>query len=146
MDHLNPIIEDYKLLTVFKNIGQQLLQQVKGAMSAPPYTNFFKEITLTEQNELHFSYLQHHFKTQIEVFFNHSKMPKSAFIATYHLPQDKGKDVGEIISYAFNLDYTINGIYTFDDFAAYYLIEFHQNLKKSFSDNDAPFAIKGIGK
>lgn len=146
MNRINPITEDYKLLLVFKNIGLKLVQQVKVCMSSQPYNSFFKEVTMTEQHELRFSYFNHKFKTGIELFFNHSKMPKSAFLATYYLPAETEKSKEEIVSYAFDMEYNINDIYTFDDFADYYLIEFHQNLKKCFSDNHIPFTLKSNSK
>jgi hypothetical protein len=142
MNRLNPIVEDYKLFVVFKNIGLQLLQQLRMQMSMPPYSNFFRDVAITEQNELLFSYLQQHFKTGIELFFNHSRMPKSALLATYWLRSDRTAKNEEIISYSFDLNYQINDIYALADFAEHYLIEFHQNLKKSFSEHHIPFAIR----
>ena len=142
MNHLNPIVEDYKLMLVFKNIGLQLLQQLKTQMGAPPYNNFFRDFTVTEHNELNFSYLQQNFTTGIELFFNHNRMPKTALIATYWLRPGNAAKSEEIISYAFDLNYQVNDIYTLSDFAEHYLIEFHQNLKKSFSEHHIPFAIR----
>jgi hypothetical protein len=141
MSWLNPIIEDYKLLLVFRNMGLKMLQQLGTEMEGKTYNPFFKNVSFTEKNELFFSYLEHNFKTQIELFFNHSKMPKSAVIATYHLQQHSAKGPEEVISYAFDLNYNINNIYTLENFAENYLIEFHQNLKKNFSDNHMPFPI-----
>lgn len=141
MHRSNPIIEDYKLLLVFRNVGLQLLQQLKAVMSSAPYSQYFKDITINEQNELHFSYLHYHFKTGIEVYFNHSKMPKSALLATYYW-QPGAKAADEIVSYGFDLDYQVHDIYTLKDFAEPYLIEFHQNLKKTFSDNHIPLALR----
>ena len=142
MNRLNPIVEDYKLLLVFRNIGLQLLLQLKTQMGTIPYSNFFRDITITEQNELYFSYLQQNFKTGIELYFNHSRMPKTARMTTYWLRPEQNPQNEEIISYAFDLNYGVNDIYTLDDFAEQYLIEFHQNLKKSFSEHHIPFAIR----
>lgn len=146
MNHPNPILEDYQLFVVFRNIGLKMLQQIQAVMSAPPYNTLFKTTAVTTQNELPFTYLEHRFKTQIEVFFNHSLMPKSAFLATYYLDTDTKKNPEEIISYTFELDYTVHDIYTLEDFAEHYLIEFHQNIKKTFSDNHLAFAIKLNGR
>jgi hypothetical protein len=146
MNWQNPIVEDHKLFLVFKNIGLQILQQLKVTLTGELYSNYFKDTVVTEKNELLFTYLDHNFKTQLEVFFNHSKMPQFAFIATYYLRPEKFKDPLEIVSYAFDLNYNINKIYTLQDFAEYYLIEFHQNLKKSFSDEHTPFPIRMNGK
>lgn len=142
MNRVNPIVEDYKLLLVFKNVGLQLLQQVKTTMNTPPYGAFFKDITLNEQNELLFTYLHQNFKTGLDVFFNHSRMPKSALLATYWLRPGSPTGSEEIVSYSFDLDYNINDIYTLNNFAEHYLIEFHQNLKKCFSEHHIPFSIK----
>src|SRR6476646_3668600 len=141
MHRLNPILEDYKLLIVFRNVGLKLVQQLKATMSTAPYNTLYRDISLTDQNELLFSYLHHSFKTGIEIYFNHSKMPKSALLATYYLATGK-KEAEEIISHSFDLDYRVNDVYTLEDFAEPYLIEFHQNLKKSFSDNHVPLAIR----
>ena len=145
MNRLNPITEDYKLLLVFRNMGIKVLQQLRAVMQEPAYVPLFKNLALTEQNELSFSYLDYNFKTTIELYFNHSKMPKSALLTTYYYPGNT-KNREEIVRYSFDLDYRINDIYTLDDFAEYYLIEFHQNLKKSFSDNHDPFAVRIQGK
>jgi hypothetical protein len=141
MNRLNPITEDYKLLLVFRNMGTQVLQQVRKVMQEPVYSPLFRNLSLTEQNELCFTYLGHSFKTGIELYFNHTKMPKSAFLTTYYYPENT-KDREEIIRYGLDLDYTINNIYNVNNFAEHYLIEFHQNIKKSFSDNHAPFSIR----
>ncbi len=141
----NPIVEDYKLFLVFSNMGHKMLQQLKMAMSTPLYSPYFKDVVLTDQNELFFTYLDHSFRTGLEVFFNHSRMPRSALVATYRL-QKNTQEEEEIISYAYDLNYNINSIYTPENFAEYYLIEFHQNLKKCFSDNHHPFRIKINGK
>lgn len=140
MHRLNPILEDYKLLLVYRNIGIKLLQQLKAEMTAPPYAPFFKNINLTDINELYFTYLQNNFKTGIEIFFEYSKMPKTAALATYYLHEPLAAE--EIVSYAFDLDYNVNDIYDLDTFAEHYLIDFHQNLKKSFSEHHRPFTIK----
>lgn len=141
MQRLNPIIEDYKLLLVFRNVGVQLLQQLKAVMSNTTYHRFFKDLSITDQNELSFSYLHHSFKTRIEIFFNHSRLPKSAVLATYYLYPGKSEP-DEIVSYSFDVSYQVNDIYTANDFAEPYLIEFHQNLKKTFSDYHIPLAIR----
>jgi hypothetical protein len=146
MHHQNPIFEDVQLLQVFRNVGVQLLQQVTAVMSAPPFNTLFKAALLTGQNELPFTYLDHTFKMQIEVLFNHTRMPKSALLTTYHVDAMYKNGREEIISYAFDLDYTVNGIYTRETFAEHYLIEFHQNVKKSFSDNNMAFQIKLTGR
>jgi hypothetical protein len=145
MNRLNPITEDYKLLLVFRNMGTQVLQQVRKIMQEPIYSSLFRNLVLTEQNELCFTYLDHSFKTVIELYFNHTKMPKSAFLTTYYHSENK-KDREEIIRYGLDLDYSINNIYTINNFAEFYLIEFHQNVKKSFSDNHTPFSIRISGK
>jgi hypothetical protein len=145
MNRLNPITEDYKLLLVFRNMGTHVLQQLRKMMQEPAYNTLFRNIVLTEQNELSFTYLDNSFKTGIELYFNHSKMPKSAFLTTYYHP-DNAQGREEIVRYSFDLDYRINDIYTIEDFAEYYLIEFHQNLKKSFSDNHLPFTVRVSGK
>src|SRR6059036_3114823 len=119
MQRSNPIIEDYKLLLVFRNVGLKLLQQLKGLMSTLPYSNFFKDVSLTDQNELLFSYLHHTFKTGIEIYFNHHHMPKSALLATYYSHPGK-KEADEIVSYGFSLNYQVNDVYTIDDFAEPY--------------------------
>jgi hypothetical protein len=142
MNRLNPITEDYKLLLVFRNIGVQLLQRLKEVIGKPPYAPLFKERPATGKNEIGFSYLEHQFSTGIELFFEYSRMPRSAFIATYSLHPERGKDSEEIVRYSFDLDYTINGIYNLEDFAEYYLIDFHENLKKQFSDRHDPFPIR----
>jgi hypothetical protein len=72
-------------------------------------------------------------------------MPKSAFLTTYYFPENS-KNREEIIRYGFDLDYSINNIYTINNFAEYYLIEFHENVKKSFSDNHTAFSIRISGK
>ena len=141
MNYQNPIVEDYKLLLVFRNIGLKLIQQLRELIRKPPYNMLFKELAVTGQNELAFSYLEHNFTTQIELFFNHSRMPKTASITTYNRHAGK-KEPEEIIRYSFDLDYNVNDIYTLENFAEYYLIEFHQNVKKSFSDNHSPFTIR----
>jgi hypothetical protein len=146
MNWQNPIIEDHKLFLVFKNMGLKILQQLKVILNGDLYSTYFKEIILTEKNELLFTYLDHNFKTQLEVFFNHSKMPQFASFTTYYLRPERFKDPLEIVSYAFDLNYNINKIYTLQDFAEYYLIEFHQNLKKSFSEDHTPFSIRINGK
>jgi len=141
MSRLNPIIEDYKLLLVFRNVGLQLLQQLKAVMSSPPYSPYFKNLTITDQNELLFTYLQHPFRTGIAVYFNHSRLPKSAQIATYYTPEGKSGPE-EIVSYGFDLNYQVNDVYALKDFGEPYLIEFHQNLKKTFSDLHIPLALR----
>jgi hypothetical protein len=145
MNRLNPITEDYKLLLVFRNMGAHVLQQLRKVMQEPVYSPLFRNLALTEQNELDFTYLDHHFKTGIELYFNHTKMPKSAFLTTYYYPENT-KDRAEIIRYDLDLDYSINNIYTINNFAEYYLIELHENVKKSFSDNHTPFSIRISGK
>lgn len=142
MNRDNPITEDYKLLLVFRNIGLKLLQHLKEVMYRPPYNSLFKEMTVAGKSETGFSYLEHNFITGIELFFNHSRMPRSAFIATYYLHPERGKEREEIVRYSFDLDYNVNDIYTPEDFAEHYLIEFHQNLKKHFSDRHDPFPIR----
>jgi hypothetical protein len=144
MNRQNPITEDYKLLLVFRNIGIKLLQQLREAMYRPPYNTFFKEVPAAP-HEIRFSYLGHQFTTAVELFFNHSKMPKTAFVATYLLSEN-GTAREEIIQYSFDLGYNINGIYKLDDFAEFYLIEFHENLKKSFSDHHHPFPLRVTDK
>lgn len=139
---MNPIIDDYKLLLVFKNMGTKLLLEVKNLMGKQPYNAVFKAGEITQQNEMFFAYLDYNFRIGIELFFNHTRMPKSALLATYYLSSEKGGAKEEIISYAFDLDYVVNDIYTLDNFAEHYLVEFHQNVKKSFSDSHTPFSIK----
>lgn len=146
MNEANPMLDDYKLLVVFKNIGLKLIQEVKVAMSRPPYNGLFKCSGVTEQNEMLFSYLEQPFKLQIEVFFNQTRMPKTAQLTSYFLQPDKTKRNEEIIRYTYDLDYNVNDIYTLDNFASHYLIEFHQNVKKTFSDNHVPFGIRFSGK
>ena len=146
MHHQNPIFEDAQLILVFRNIGVQLLQKITAVMSAPPYNTLFRTAAISGQNELPFTYLDHAFKMQIEVHFNHTRMPKSAFLTTYHVDASHKNGREEIISYAFDLDYTVNDIYTLETFAEHYLIEFHQNVKKSFSDNHMAFQIKLNGR
>lgn len=140
MPRFNPILEDYKLLVVYRNIGSKLLLQLKVVMSAPPYAAYFKSLNLTDTNELYFTYLHYRFKTALEAFFDYSKMPKTAVLTTYQLREPLEPE--EIVSYSFDLDYNVNTIYTLETFAEHYLIDFHQNLKKSFSENHVPFAIK----
>ncbi len=142
MNHQNPITEDYSLLLVFRNIGVKLLQRLKEAMAKPPYNAFFKETPAAGKAEIQFLYLEHQFITGIELFFDGSRMPKTASVATYYVHPQKGKDREEIVRYAFDLGVTVNDIYTADDFAGHYLIEFHQNLKRQFSDRHDPFAIR----
>ena len=142
MNRENPITEDYKLLLVFRNIGAKLLQRLKEVMYRPPYGSLFKETAVAGKGETGFSYLDHNFITGIELFFNHSRMPRSAFLATYYLHPERGKEREEIVRYSFDLDYNVNDIYTPEDFAEPYLIEFHQNLKKHFSDRHDPFPIR----
>ena len=144
MNHLNPILEDYRLLVVYRNIGVELLQQLKTTMMAPPYAVFFKNININESNELHFSYLQYNFKTGIELFFDYSKLPKTALLATYYLNGQTTAE--EIVSYTFDLNYNVNDIYALSDFAGHYLVDFHQNIKKTFSEHHWPFTIKFTDK
>lgn len=141
MNYENPLVADYKLLVVFRNMGSKLLQQLKEHLLKPPYNSLFKDVVLTNQHDLLFTYLGHAFSTRIEVFFNYSRMPKSAFIATYPA-QPQAKLTEEMIRYSFDLDYMINDMYTLDDFAEYYIIEFHQNLKKTFSEHHMPFPVR----
>lgn len=140
MNHQNPIVEDYKLLVVFKHIGLKLLQHVKDQLAKQPYAFIFKDVALPEPHELRFSYLGYPFSTRIEAFFNFSRMPKTASIATYHAALQKEPE--EIVRYSFDLDFVINDVYTLENFAEYYLIEFHENLKKTFSEHHTPFLIR----
>ena len=146
MSHPNPIFADYKSLLVFQNMGRRLLQQLAAAMNEPAYATFFKNIKSPHPNELTFTYLNLSFKTRIELFFRNDKLPDHAFIATYYIPEQPFKEEQEIVSYSFDLKYNVNDIYTEENFAGYYLIDFHQNLKKYYSDEHKPFPIKMDGK
>jgi len=146
MNHYNPILEDHKSLFVFRNMGLKLLQQLRSVMCEQTYSPFFKNVSTIGQNELTFTYLGQSFKTRIELLFRNDKMPDHAFIATYHIPEEKFKEEQEIVSYSFDLRYNVNDIFSQEDFADHYLIDFHQNLKKYYSDDNKPFPIKVNGK
>ena len=142
----NPIIEDHKQLTVLKKIGLELLQQLKAAMAEQPYASYFKNINTTEPNSITFTYLGLPFTTRLELFFNNTRLPAMALLSTYLLPDEKSSSPAEIVGYAYDMKYTVNHIYTSEDFAVPYLIELHQNLKKHYSDEHKPFPLKGIDK
>lgn len=141
MNTFNPIADDLKLLTVYRNIGLQLLQQLRKTMITPTYTVVCKPAVVNEDNVLPFTWLKYSFQTRIDVFFEGARLPKTALLATYLMPTANGKEE-EIVSYDFTIDLNINSIFTIQDFAEPYLIDFHQNLKKVFSDNHNPFVLK----
>jgi len=146
MNHSNPIFADHKSLLVFRSMGRKLLQQLAIVMSDEAYASLFKNVKSLHPNELTFTYLDLPFKTRIELFFRNDKLPDHAFIATYHMPEQPFKEEQEIISYSFDLKYNVNDIFTEEDFAGHYLIDFHQHLKKYYSDEHKPFPIRWNGK
>ena len=146
MSSSNPIVDDYKRLQIFNQIGIKLLQQLKTVLSKPPYNQYFKSLITTEKNEMIFTYWDQHFKTRVELFFKNNKMPTVAFLATYYIPEGSVSTTEEIISYPFDIAYNINNIYSLEDFAEPYAIEFHENLKKTFSDNHLPLPVRMSGK
>lgn len=146
MTNSNPIFEDHKQLTVLKKIGLKLLQQLKVAMAEQPYASYFKIANTTEPHRIAFTYLSLPFTTRLELFFNNTRLPAMALLSTYLLPDETSTEPSEIISYVYDLKYTVNHIYTSEDFAVPYLIELHQNLKKHYSDEHKPFPLKGMDK
>lgn len=142
MERSNPILADYKSLLVFRNIGRELLHKLETTMCEPTYAPFFKNVLQTPANELTFTYLGFTFITRIELFFQNDRMPGQAYITTYIIQLQPYQQEQEIISYSFDLNYTVSDIFTEKDFAFHYLIDFHQQLKKHYSDEHKPFPIR----
>ena len=140
--HTTELLNDCKKLLVFKNIGIKLLNKLKATLADSPYSGFFKNISTTDQNELLFSYLGQNFKIRIELYFNNEAIPNQAYLTTYRLPEQQLRNDEEIISYPFNLDYTVNYGFTIDDFAVNYISDFHQKLKQHYSESHKPFPIR----
>ncbi len=136
------MINDYKRLMVFKDIGIKLLNQLKEAMSGNAYAVFFKKISISEQKELLFTYMGQQFVVRIELYFDNTAMPGEAYMATYHIPEEKFRDYEEIVSYSFDMNYTVSRMFTSENFAEPYLADFHQNLKLHYAQHNKPFPIR----
>ncbi len=136
------LLNDSKRLLVFKNMGLKLLNKLRSTLVEGPYVSLFKNISTTDQNEVLFTYLGHNFRIQIEMYFSNDAIPNQAYLTTYRLPEQQFRNEEEILSYPFNLDYTVNYGFTIDNFAPNYILDFHQKLKQHYSESHKPFPIR----
>ena len=140
--HPTDLLNDHKKLSVFKNIGLKLLSRLKANLVEAPYAGLFKNVSTSDQNEILFSYLGQNFRIGLEVYFSNEAVPNQAYLTTYRLPEHQFRNEEEILSYPFNLDYTVNYGFTVDDFAPNFLSDFHQKLKQHYSESNKPFPIR----
>ena len=128
MNKLQTYIEGYtKNYNPLKEQGAKLLAALSTCIDSPSTISMFT-IMSSKDIEIRFQFLGFEFSTVLEILPINYSLGFEGQLTTYWL---KGKDTEdvEIVSFSFDRIGNVNRMYTVDEFADLYLIEFLKNIK-----------------